>query len=138
MILLMGGIALFSAVRDYYSRDKLLYFKARIITSLAIAIGLIAIASSYFMDLMEESWTWIFSVIIGSGLGLLKVLIESVSRIADASRRRKLFIASTIGIAMIVVSALCFLMVIRIDYHGIKEVPTGTCHAILKAAGITH
>jgi predicted RNA binding protein YcfA (HicA-like mRNA interferase family) len=25
---------------------------------------------------------------------------------------------------------------IRIDYHGAKEVPTGTCHAILKAAGI--
>jgi len=25
---------------------------------------------------------------------------------------------------------------IRIDYHGSKEVPTGTCHAILKAAGI--
>ena len=25
---------------------------------------------------------------------------------------------------------------VRIDYHGAKEVPTGTCHAILKAAGI--
>ncbi|BBO88579.1 type II toxin-antitoxin system HicA family toxin [Desulfosarcina ovata] len=25
---------------------------------------------------------------------------------------------------------------IRIDYHGTKEVPTGTCHSILKAAGI--
>lgn len=25
---------------------------------------------------------------------------------------------------------------IRVDYHGMKEVPTGTCHAILKAAGI--
>lgn len=25
---------------------------------------------------------------------------------------------------------------IRIDFHGPKEVPTGTCHAILKAAGI--
>ena len=25
---------------------------------------------------------------------------------------------------------------IRIDYHGSKEVPTGTSHAILKAAGI--
>lgn len=25
---------------------------------------------------------------------------------------------------------------IRIDFHGAKEVPTGTCHAILKAAGI--
>lgn len=25
---------------------------------------------------------------------------------------------------------------IRIDYHGAKEIPTGTCHAILKAAGI--
>ena len=25
---------------------------------------------------------------------------------------------------------------IRIDYHGSKEVPTGTCHQILKAAGI--
>lgn len=24
---------------------------------------------------------------------------------------------------------------IRIDYHGFKEIPTGTCHAILKAAG---
>jgi predicted RNA binding protein YcfA (HicA-like mRNA interferase family) len=23
---------------------------------------------------------------------------------------------------------------IRVDYHGSKEVPTGTCHAILKAA----
>jgi len=25
---------------------------------------------------------------------------------------------------------------IRIDYHGSKEVPTGTCHHILKSAGI--
>ena len=25
---------------------------------------------------------------------------------------------------------------IRIDYHGSKEVPTGTCHNILKVAGI--
>lgn len=25
---------------------------------------------------------------------------------------------------------------IRIDYHGSKEVPTGTCQSILKAAGI--
>ena len=25
---------------------------------------------------------------------------------------------------------------IRVDYHGSKEVPTGTCHAILKAAQI--
>jgi predicted RNA binding protein YcfA (HicA-like mRNA interferase family) len=25
---------------------------------------------------------------------------------------------------------------IRVDYHRSKEVPTGTCHAILKAAGI--
>ncbi len=26
--------------------------------------------------------------------------------------------------------------VIRVDYHGAKEVPTGTCLAILKAAGV--
>lgn len=25
---------------------------------------------------------------------------------------------------------------VRVDYHGSKQVPTGTCHAILKAAGI--
>ncbi|MEA2560571.1 MAG: hypothetical protein QOH06_2075 [Acidobacteriota bacterium] len=25
---------------------------------------------------------------------------------------------------------------IRVDYHGRKEVPTGTCHSILKAAGL--
>lgn len=25
---------------------------------------------------------------------------------------------------------------IRVDYHGSREVPTGTCNAILKAAGI--
>ena len=25
---------------------------------------------------------------------------------------------------------------IRVDYHGTKEVPSGTCHHILKAAGI--
>ncbi len=25
---------------------------------------------------------------------------------------------------------------IRVDYHGAKEVPTGTCHAIIKAAGL--
>ena len=25
---------------------------------------------------------------------------------------------------------------IRIDYHGAKEAPSGTCHAILKAAGM--
>jgi predicted RNA binding protein YcfA (HicA-like mRNA interferase family) len=27
---------------------------------------------------------------------------------------------------------------LRIDYHGGKEVPTGTCHAILRAAGLKH
>jgi predicted RNA binding protein YcfA (HicA-like mRNA interferase family) len=26
---------------------------------------------------------------------------------------------------------------VRVDYHGSKEVPKGTCHAILKAAGIS-
>ncbi len=25
---------------------------------------------------------------------------------------------------------------VRVDYHGAKEVPRGTCYAILKAAGI--
>ncbi len=25
---------------------------------------------------------------------------------------------------------------IRIDYHGAQEIPTGTCHSILKAAGL--
>lgn len=25
---------------------------------------------------------------------------------------------------------------IRVDYHGSREVPTGTCHAILTAAGL--
>jgi predicted RNA binding protein YcfA (HicA-like mRNA interferase family) len=25
---------------------------------------------------------------------------------------------------------------VRLDYHGAKEVPKGTCHAILKAAGV--
>jgi predicted RNA binding protein YcfA (HicA-like mRNA interferase family) len=25
---------------------------------------------------------------------------------------------------------------IRVDFHGPKEVPTGTCHSILKAAGL--
>ena len=29
-----------------------------------------------------------------------------------------------------------FERLIRVDYHGSKEVPTGTGHAILKAAGI--
>ena len=27
---------------------------------------------------------------------------------------------------------------VRIDYHGSREVPTGTCHAILSAAGLKH
>lgn len=27
---------------------------------------------------------------------------------------------------------------VRVDYHGSKEVPTGTCHAILRAAGLKH
>jgi len=27
---------------------------------------------------------------------------------------------------------------IRVDYHGAREVPTGTCYSILKAAGIKH
>jgi predicted RNA binding protein YcfA (HicA-like mRNA interferase family) len=26
---------------------------------------------------------------------------------------------------------------IRVDYHGSREIPSGTCDAILKAAGIT-
>jgi predicted RNA binding protein YcfA (HicA-like mRNA interferase family) len=26
---------------------------------------------------------------------------------------------------------------IRVDFHGSKDVPTGTCHSILKAAGIS-
>jgi len=25
---------------------------------------------------------------------------------------------------------------VRVDYHGSREVPTGTCHSILKAAGL--
>jgi len=25
---------------------------------------------------------------------------------------------------------------VRVDFHGSKEVPSGTCHSILKAAGI--
>ena len=25
---------------------------------------------------------------------------------------------------------------VRVDFHGAKEVPTGTCHAILKASGL--
>lgn len=25
---------------------------------------------------------------------------------------------------------------VRVDYHGSREVPTGTCNAVLKAAGI--
>lgn len=25
---------------------------------------------------------------------------------------------------------------IRVDFHGAKEVPSGTCHAVLKAAGL--
>jgi len=25
---------------------------------------------------------------------------------------------------------------VRVDYHGSREVPTGTCNAILKAAGL--
>ncbi|MFO0699421.1 MAG: type II toxin-antitoxin system HicA family toxin [Nitrospira sp.] len=27
---------------------------------------------------------------------------------------------------------------VRVDYHGSREVPTGTCHAILRAAGLKH
>jgi predicted RNA binding protein YcfA (HicA-like mRNA interferase family) len=29
-----------------------------------------------------------------------------------------------------------FERLIRVDYHGSKEIPMGTCHAILKAAGM--
>jgi predicted RNA binding protein YcfA (HicA-like mRNA interferase family) len=29
-----------------------------------------------------------------------------------------------------------FNKLIRVDYHGSKEVPTGTCHSIIKAAKI--
>ena len=29
-----------------------------------------------------------------------------------------------------------WIRLIRVDYHGPKEVPTGTCYNILKAAGI--
>ncbi len=25
---------------------------------------------------------------------------------------------------------------VRVDFHGAKEIPAGTCHAIIKAAGI--
>jgi predicted RNA binding protein YcfA (HicA-like mRNA interferase family) len=28
------------------------------------------------------------------------------------------------------------LKLVRVDYHGAKEIPTGTCNAILKAAGL--
>jgi predicted RNA binding protein YcfA (HicA-like mRNA interferase family) len=27
---------------------------------------------------------------------------------------------------------------IRVDYHGSREIPSGTCDAILKAAGLKH
>ena len=33
-------------------------------------------------------------------------------------------------------SKLGYPRLIRVDFHGAKEVPKGTCHAILKAAGI--
>ena len=33
-------------------------------------------------------------------------------------------------------SKLGWTRLIRVDYHGSKEVPTGTCHSILKAAGL--
>ena len=33
-------------------------------------------------------------------------------------------------------SKLGWIRLIRVDYHGSKEVPTGTCHSILKAAGL--
>jgi len=26
--------------------------------------------------------------------------------------------------------------IVRVDYHGVKEIPKGTCRSILKAAGI--
>jgi predicted RNA binding protein YcfA (HicA-like mRNA interferase family) len=29
-----------------------------------------------------------------------------------------------------------WLRLVRVDYHGSKEVPTGTCQSILKAAGL--
>ncbi|WP_425387534.1 type II toxin-antitoxin system HicA family toxin [Desulfatirhabdium butyrativorans] len=29
-----------------------------------------------------------------------------------------------------------WLALVRVDYHGVKEVPIGTCHHILKSAGI--
>lgn len=29
-----------------------------------------------------------------------------------------------------------FEKLVRVDFHGPKEIPVGTCHAILKAAGI--
>lgn len=29
-----------------------------------------------------------------------------------------------------------WLRIIRVDYHGSKEIPTGTCQSILKAAGL--
>jgi hypothetical protein len=107
------SICLFSAVKDYYSRDKLPYVAAQVTVSLAMAIGLIAIAWFYFLHLMEESWTWLFSLIIGGGLGLLKVLIQilGVTGFSNASRRQKLFIASAFGIATILVFVFCFLTV---------------------------
>jgi hypothetical protein len=111
MILFNAGIALSYAATVYYSRDKRPYFRAQLITLLATAIMLSAVASFYFMDLLEESWTWILFADVMFGFGLLNVFTEVVNRFPNASRQRKLFIASAIGIAMILVAALCFLTV---------------------------
>jgi hypothetical protein len=111
MILILGGVALFGAVREYYSRDRLPYFRAQMITSLAMAIGLIAIASFYFMDLMDKSWTFDLFILIYCGLGLLRLSIYGVSRFANATRWGKLFIASAIGIGIILMSVVGFLIV---------------------------
>ena len=117
MILILGGVALFGAVRDYYSRDKLPYFKAQIVTSLAMAIGLIAIASFYFMDLMDKSWTFDLFVMIYGGLGFLRLSIYGVSRFANATRWGKLFIALAIGIGIVLMSGVGFLIVRNACQH---------------------
>ena len=111
VILFNAGIALFYASSVYSSRDKRPYWGAQMITLLAMAIALMAVDSFYFMDLLGESWAWIFFADVMFGFGLLNVLMEVVNRFPNASPRERLFVGSAIGIAMIVVYVVCFLRV---------------------------
>ncbi len=64
---------------------------------------------------------------------LIPLVYEELRRLAHRYMRRERP-GHTLQTSALINEA--FIRLIRVDFHGTRDVPTGTCHAILKAAGL--